>query len=187
VGCRSSLADPDTKVLMHISNFRPVKRVSDVVRVFAKVRERTDAVLVLVGDGPDRQHVEEETERLGVARYVRFLGKVDAVADLLRAADLFLLPSASESFGLSALEAMACGVPVIASDVGGLPEVVVNGETGALAPVGDVDAMTELAHEYLAPDRWRTARAAAVERSRDFDEAQVVPQYEALYRRVLGR
>lgn len=184
---RTALADGDTKVLMHVSNFRAVKRVPDVVRVFAKVRERIDAVLVLVGDGPARPDVEEEVARLGVASDVRFLGKVDAVADLLRAADLFLLPSESESFGLSALEAMACGVPVIASNVGGLPEVVVDGETGRLAPVGDVDAMAEAALEHLAPDRWRTARAAAVARARDFDEALVVPRYEALYQRVLGR
>lgn len=185
--CRKSFADPGAKVLMHISNFRSVKRVPDVVRIFAKVRERTDAVLVLVGDGPDRQLVIETAEELGVTEHVRFLGKVEAVADLLRSADLFLLPSESESFGLSALEAMACGVPVVASRVGGIPEVVIDGETGLLAPAGDVEAMAECALELLVPERWRKARAAAIERATAFDEAKVVPQYEALYERVLGR
>jgi N-acetyl-alpha-D-glucosaminyl L-malate synthase BshA len=185
--CRASLAPVGTKVLMHVSNFRPVKRVPDVIRVFAKVRQRLPAVLVLVGDGPERQEVEAEAERLGVAEDVRFLGKVDAVADLLRAADLFLLPSASESFGLSALEAMACGVPVVASRVGGLPEVVVDGVTGALVQVGDVDAMAERALELLQPDRWEQARVAAVKHTERFHEALIVPMYETLYQRVLDR
>jgi N-acetyl-alpha-D-glucosaminyl L-malate synthase BshA len=172
---------------MHISNFRKVKRVPDVVRIFAKVRKQVPSVLVLVGDGPERPETEAEVERLGLGSDVRFLGKVDAVADLLRAADLFLLPSQSESFGLAALEAMACGVPVVASAVGGLPEVVVDGETGALVPLGDLDAMSERAVELLSPDRWRTARAAALRRARDFDESKIVPMYEALYTKVLGR
>jgi N-acetyl-alpha-D-glucosaminyl L-malate synthase BshA len=184
-GCRSSLAPFGTKVLMHVSNFRKVKRVPDVVRVFAKVREQVPAVLVLVGDGPERPDTEAEVERLGLAEHVRFLGKVDAVADLLRAADLFLLPSASESFGLAALEAMACGVPVIASKVGGLPEVVVDGQSGALVAVGDVDAMAARALEFLAPDRWREARSAAVTDARRYDEVEIVPMYEELYQRVL--
>jgi N-acetyl-alpha-D-glucosaminyl L-malate synthase BshA len=185
--CRSSLAPPGTKVLMHVSNFRPVKRVPDVIRIFAKVRQRLPAVLVLVGDGPERQEVEAEAERLGVAEDVRFLGKVDAVADLLRAADLFLLPSASESFGLSALEAMACGVPVVASRVGGLPEVVADGVTGALVQVGDVDAMAQRAIELLQPERWEQVRAAAVKHTERFHEARIVPMYEDLYRRVIDK
>jgi N-acetyl-alpha-D-glucosaminyl L-malate synthase BshA len=171
---------------MHVSNFRPVKRVPDVVRVFARVLQELPAVLVLVGDGPERPAVEAEAERLGVSEQVRFLGKVDAVADLLRAADLFLLPSASESFGLGALEAMACGVPVVASRVGGLPEVVRDGATGALVQVGDVDAMANRALELLQPERWREVRAAAVAHTEQFHEARIVPMYEALYERVLG-
>jgi len=185
--CRTSFGDPGAKVLMHVSNFRQVKRVPDVVRIFAKVRQRTDAVLVLVGDGPDRPLVIETAEELGVTDHVRFLGKVEAVADLLRSADLFLLPSDSESFGLSALEAMACGVPVVASRVGGIPEVVIDGETGHLAPAGDVDAMADAALELLEPERWHRARAAAIERAAVFDESLIVPKYEALYERVVGR
>ena len=185
--CRAAFAPAGTKVLMHVSNFREVKRVPDVVRMFAKVRERIPSVLVLIGDGPERQATEAEAELLGVSEHVQFLGKVAAVAECLRAADLFVLPSSSESFGLSALEAMACGAPVVASRVGGIPEVVVDGETGMLVPVGDVDAMAEAATELLAPARWAEARAAAVARAHDFDADRIVPQYEELYRKVTGR
>ncbi len=184
--CRAALAPSGTKVLMHISNFRPVKRVPDIVRAFARVLESVPAVLVLVGDGPQRPEVEAEVQRLGVGSSVRFLGKVNFVADLLRAADLYVLPSASESFGVSALEAMACGVPVIGTNVGGLPEVVRDGETGALVPVGDVEAMADRALEFLEPDRWQTARAAAVRRAADFSASLVVPKYENLYERMVG-
>jgi len=122
--------------LIHVSNFRPVKRVTDVVRVFAGVRREILATLVLVGDGPDRDAAEQEVDRLKLQRDVRFLGKVDNVADVLRGSDLFLLPSETESFGLAALEAMACAVPVLASAVGGLPEVVVHGERASSRPRG---------------------------------------------------
>ena len=170
-------------VLMHVSNFRPVKRVRDVVRIFARVREQLPASLVMVGDGPDRGAAEDEARRHGVEREVHFLGKIDAVAPLLAGADLFLLPSQSESFGLSALEALACGAPVVASDTGGLPEVVRHGETGFLCPVGDVESMARVAVEVLADRaRWRamSAAAAADARSR-FGQDAIVAQYEALY------
>lgn len=183
--CRSSLAPYGTRLLMHVSNFRPVKRVPDVIEAFARIRRQVPATLVLVGDGPERPATEAAIARLGVGEHVRFLGKVDAVADLLRAADLFLLPSASESFGLAALEAMACGVPVVASRVGGVPEVVVDGESGALVDVGDVDALAARAVELLEPRRWKQAREAAVARARRFDEDTIVPQYEEFYQRVL--
>jgi len=186
-GCRSALAPPDVKVLMHVSNFRPVKRVHDVVRTFAAVRAAMPSVLVFVGDGPDRPAAEELVADLGLTRDVRFLGKVDAVADLLRCADLFLLPSESESFGLAALEALACGVPVVASDVGGLPEVVTDG-AGALVPRGDVQAMAARSLELLGdPARLRAARAAGLEVAARFSADRIVPRYEELYQRVLGQ
>jgi N-acetyl-alpha-D-glucosaminyl L-malate synthase BshA len=172
---------------VHISNFRAVKRVPDVVRVFAKVREQVPAVLVLAGDGPQRPEAEQEAERLGVTEDVRFLGKVDAVAELLRSADLYLLPSASESFGLSALEAMACGAPVLATRVGGLPEVVEHGVTGALIPLGDLDTMAQTALEILTDETMHeNMRRAGVERAKRFDTDHIVPMYEDLYRRVIG-
>jgi N-acetyl-alpha-D-glucosaminyl L-malate synthase BshA len=186
-GCRSAFGPPDVKVLMHISNFRPVKRVLDVVQTFARVRAAMPAVLVFVGDGPDRPAAEELVAELGLGRDVRFLGKVDAVADLLRCADLFLLPSASESFGLAALEALACGVPVIASDTGGLPEVV-SPDCGALVPVGDVEQMAARALDlFRNPARLQAARDAGVVSAARYSADRVVPMYEELYRQVLGQ
>lgn len=185
--CRRALAPADHKIITHVSNFRPVKRLLDVVRVFAAVRRAVPATLVLVGDGPDRDAAQHEADRLKLGRDVRFLGKVDRVADVLRGSDLFLLPSQEESFGLAALEAMACGVPVIASRVGGLPEVVVDGETGYLAPVGAVEEMAERAIAVLRDGavRQRMSRRAA-ERAGDFSVERVVPQYEQLYQTLLA-
>jgi len=175
-------------VLMHVSNFRPVKRVQDVVRVFARVARAVPSVLVMVGDGPERVTAEHEARELGVADHTHFLGRIDTVAPLLASADLFLLPSQSESFGLSALEALACGVPVVASRAGGLPEVVEDGVTGALRDVGDVDAMAAAAVDILGdPARWaRMSAAAASEARRRFDRQTVVSQYEAFYARTIG-
>ncbi len=173
----------DRKILMHISNFRPVKRVRDVVRVFAKVHAEVPATLVMIGDGPDRSEAEEEARSLGVATDVQFLGRIEAVAPLLAAADLFLLPSDRESFGLSALEALASGVPVVGSRAGGLPEVVRDGETGSLREVGDVEGMAADALRILTvPEHHRamSERAAADARER-FAQDRIVPQYEALY------
>jgi len=186
-GCRPALGPPDVKVLMHISNFRPVKRVRDVVQTFARVRAELRSVLVFVGDGPERPAAEELVAELGLSRDVRFLGKVDAVADLLRCADLFLLPSESESFGLAALEAMACGVPVVGTKVGGLPEVV-EPEAGALVPVGDVDQMAAQALAMLGDAaRLQAARGAAVRAAARYSADRIVPMYEDLYRRVLAQ
>jgi len=171
------------KILIHISNFRAVKRVRDVIRIFAKVRSQLPSILVMVGDGPDRLDAEEEAQTLGVEADVRFLGRIDAVAPLLAGADLFLLPSDRESFGLSALEALACGVPVVGSRAGGLPEVVRDGETGALREVGDVDAMARAAVSIMNDEaqlRRYSERAAADARAR-FARDMIVPQYEALY------
>ena len=186
---REAFAEPDEKILMHISNFRPVKRVPEIVRVFARVAREVPSRLVLVGDGPDRPAAEEEARRLGVGDRVVFLGKLESVAEVLACADLYILASETESFGLSALEAMACGAPVVGTRVGGLPEVVESGVTGELVPAGDLDAMTDAALGILRDsDRWhelsRAARARAVER---FSVERVVPIYESYYREVLAR
>jgi N-acetyl-alpha-D-glucosaminyl L-malate synthase BshA len=180
--------DSDTRVLMHVSNFRSVKRVKDVVRVFARVAEQMAAVLVMVGDGPDRVHAEAEARELGLHEKVFFLGKIEAVAPLLAGADLFLLPSASESFGLSALEALACGVPVVATKVGGLPEVVRDGETGFLCPVGDVEAMSQAAVGILRDaNRWQAMSTLAAADARErFSLDSIVADYEAFYEYTLA-
>jgi N-acetyl-alpha-D-glucosaminyl L-malate synthase BshA len=185
--CRRALAPAGHKILLHVSNFRPVKRVGDVVRVFAGVRKALPATLVLVGDGPERDATEHDVDRLGLRKDVRFLGKVDNVADVLRGGDLFLLPSETESFGLAALEAMACGVPVVATAVGGLPEVVVPNETGFLTPLGDVAAMTDRALAVLKDaalhERLRQNAAA---RALEFSAERIVPRYEQVYTDVLA-
>ena len=182
---RRRLAPQGHRILVHVSNFRPVKRIGDVVKIFAAVRKQLPATLVLVGDGPDRDATEQQVDGLGLRKDVRFLGKVESVGDVLRGADLFLLPSATESFGLAALEAMACGVPVVASAAGGIPEVVEDGKTGFLAPPGDVDAMAERATRILenTAEHARLQRNAAA-RALDFSADKVVPRYEALYEEV---
>jgi N-acetyl-alpha-D-glucosaminyl L-malate synthase BshA len=175
------------RVLMHISNFRAVKRVRDVVRIFARVREAVPSVLVMVGDGPDRVHAEAEARELGVHDSVFFLGKIDTVAPLLAAADLFLLPSQNESFGLSALEALASGVPVVGTAVGGLPEVVRSGETGVLCALGDIEGMASAAIEILRERRrWESMSGLAAEDARArFAMTDVVEQYETFYSAAL--
>lgn len=178
----------DRAVVMHVSNFRPVKRVRDIVRIFAKVRSERPAVLVMVGDGPERTSAEQEARDLGVQDDTFFLGKIDVVAPLLASADLFLLPSQSESFGLSALEALACGVPVVASRVGGIPEVVADGVTGVLRDVGDVDGMAAASLDIIGDHaRWdRMSAAAAADARQRFSRDEMVARYEAFYERTLG-
>jgi L-malate glycosyltransferase len=174
-------------ILMHLSNFRTVKRVRDVVRIFAEVNREIPSVLVMIGDGPDRPAAEEEARMLGVADSVSFLGKLDRIAPLLAAADLFLLPSQSESFGLSALEALASGVPVIGTNAGGLPEVVRNGETGVLCRVGDIPGMAAASLEILQdPKRWsEMSKLAAADARERFSRDAIVSKYESLYRTSL--
>jgi L-malate glycosyltransferase len=185
-GNGSVLAPEGTKVITHVSNFREVKRVKDVVRVFARIRRAMPAALVMVGDGPERVDAENEARELGVAQDVRFLGRLDSVASLLQASDLFLLPSQTESFGLAALEAMACGSPVVASRAGGLPEVVDDGVNGILEPVGSVEAMGRRAVELLRdPARHAAMREAAVAKAHEFSADRIVPMYESLYQEVL--
>jgi N-acetyl-alpha-D-glucosaminyl L-malate synthase BshA len=185
---RSKLSEPGEKIVMHISNFRPVKRVEDVVRVFAGLASRVPSRLVLVGDGPDRGRSQQLADELGVTDRVIFLGKQESVAELLACADLFLLTSSSESFGLVALEAMACGVPVVATRVGGVPEVVPHGQAGWLAEIGDVKAMVEYSVEALSNDAlWKSASVAARAAAEQFSADQVVPRYEAVYEEVASR
>ena len=185
---REKLAPGGEKIVMHISNFRAVKRVGDVVEIFLRIQRKVPARLVLVGDGPERPRVLQRAAELGLQDKVLFLGKHASVDELLSCADLFLLPSEKESFGLAALEAMACGAPVVASSVGGLPEVIDHEETGFLFDVGAVDEMAEAGVRLLSDDVLHgrvaeAARATAVER---FSARSVVPLYEALYERVIG-
>ena len=185
---RRHFAAPNEPILMHLSNFRPVKRVADVVRVFAHVARELPAQLVLVGDGPDRSQAEWLVHDLGIQSRVHFLGKQERVSELLALADLFLMPSEMESFGLAALEAMACKVPSIATRVGGVPELIDDGVTGLLFPVGDVESMAAGALNLLGdPARLNamreTARKTAQKR---FCANLVVPQYARFYERVLA-
>jgi N-acetyl-alpha-D-glucosaminyl L-malate synthase BshA len=185
---RARLSQTGEKIIMHISNFRPVKRVDDTVRIFARINRVLPSRLVLIGDGPERGRVQHVAEEEGVADRVAFLGKQESVAEILACADLFLLPSASESFGLVALEAMSCGVPVVATRVGGVPEVVPDGEAGFLAEVGDVQAMAEAGVRILKdPDEWRRMSQAAREAAAQFSTETVVPMYESYYRTVTGK
>ncbi len=175
------------KILTHISNFRTVKRVPDVIRIFKQVQEKIPSKLILVGDGPERSSCEMLVRELGLQKQVKFLGKQLELVPILSATDLFLMPSQSESFGLSALEAMACEVPVISSSVGGLPELQVHGETGYIAEIGDVDRMARYAIELLTNETKhrlfaQAARRRAVE---SFDVHKIVNQYEAHYEQCL--
>ncbi len=176
------------KMIVHVSNFRPVKRVRDVVRIFARMAKEIPSRLVLIGDGPDRPEAADEAHKQGVTDRVLFLGKQDSVAELLACADLLLLPSSNESFGLVALEAMASGVPVIATNAGGLPEVVEEGVTGFLAPIGEVEQMAEAGLYILRdPKRWRTMSAAARQFATErYGVNAIIPQYERYYERILG-
>ncbi|MGE5236626.1 MAG: N-acetyl-alpha-D-glucosaminyl L-malate synthase BshA [Acidobacteriota bacterium] len=184
---RRRLSPDGAPLLVHASNFRPVKRVMDVLTVFQQVLAARPAHLAMVGDGPERPTCERFAREAGIADRVEFLGNVTPVEGVLGAGDIFLLPSQEESFGLAALEAMACGVPVIASNAGGLPELVVDGAGGYTFPVGDTEAMARRAIALLAdPQEHLRQRERARERaSSEFSTATVVDRYEALYRQLL--
>lgn len=184
---RSKLAPNGEKILIHVSNFRHVKRVDDVIRIFERVLQKVPAKLLLVGDGPERSNCERLSRELAVHEHVLFLGKQTELVPLLSVSDLFLIPSQSESFGLSALEAMACEVPVVSSSVGGLPELVVHAETGYIAEIGDIDRMAKYAVELLTnPTKHRLFASAARKRAvQSFNKDSIVDQYEAHYERVL--
>lgn len=184
---RESYAPHGEKILMHASNFRPVKRVGDVVRIFAEVHARIPAKLILIGDGPERPFIQQLIKDLKLSAEVYFLGEQDHLEPLFFCADLFLLPSEQESFGLTALEAMNCSVPVIATEIGGLPEVITHGETGYLYPVGEIKKMAEKSIELLSnPEKHDLFKQQARRRAmQSFNADQIIPQYEAFYEEIL--
>jgi L-malate glycosyltransferase len=186
---RGRYAAPDERLLVHLSNFRPVKRIRDVVEVFARVAREVPARLMLIGDGPDRSVAEYLARQHKIQDRVHFIGKQDNVNELLPLADLMVMPSEMESFGLAALEAMACGVPTIATDVGGVPELIENGRNGLLFGVGDVDSMSAAAIALLGDEaRLQAMSEAGRKTAQDhFCASRVIPLYEEYYERVVGR
>ncbi len=184
---KKHVAPNGEKILMHTSNFRQVKRVSDTIRIFEQIYKEVPSKLILVGDGPDRSDCERLCRQLNLCEHVKFLGKQDGLIDILNAADVFLIPSQSESFGLAALEAMACGVPVVSSSVGGLPELIRHNESGFIAEIGDIDRMSKYVLDLLTNEKKyelfsKNARNRAVEL---FDIENVLPLYEQHYQKVL--
>ncbi len=181
---RQVIAPDNEKILIHASNFRKVKRIDDVIKVFAKVQATIPSKLLMVGDGPERHAAEELCRQLGVDEQVRFLGKQEQMEDILAVSDVFLLPSEYESFGLAALEAMAARVVVISSNAGGLAEINIAGETGFLAEVGDTEAMSNYAIQLLSnPDYLASMKEKAFQQACTFDISNIIPQYEKLYSR----
>jgi len=182
---RTAISPQGEKLLVHTSNFRGVKRVQDVIRIFYEVHKQVPSKLLLVGDGPDRPKAEKLCRNLKICDDVRFLGKLDAVEEVLSIADLFLMPSEKESFGLAALEAMACEVPVISTNAGGIPELNVNGETGFMSKVGDVADMVKNALFILDDANLARFKANALARAKDFDIGKIVPLYEEFYKKII--
>src|SRR5688572_250911 len=174
-------------LVVHTSNFRKVKRVTDVIKIFANIHSEIPAKLLMIGDGPDRTKAESMCRELDISHDVRFLGKLEAVEEVLSVADLFLMPSEKESFGLAALEAMACEVPVISSNTGGLPELNVQGVTGFLSPVGDVEDMTRKALFVLDKNNLPKFKENALKRAKEFDITQILPIYEEYYQRIMEK
>lgn len=174
-------------LVVHTSNFRKVKRIGDVIKIFNNIHKEIPSKLLMIGDGPERSPAEEECRELGIQDAVRFLGKLEAVEEVLSVADLFLMPSEKESFGLAALEAMACEVPVISSDTGGLPELNIQGITGFMSPVGDVEDMTRKALFVLDKQNLPQFKLNALKRAQEFDISRIRPLYERHYEKVLEK
>jgi N-acetyl-alpha-D-glucosaminyl L-malate synthase BshA len=180
------IAPNNERIVLHASNFRKLKRVNDVVRVFAEINKKVPSKLLFVGDGPDRPAAESLSRELGIYDETRFVGRQEQIEEVLAISDLFLLPSDYESFGLAAMEAMAAGVPVISSNAGGLPEINIEGETGYLADVGDVETMSIRAIELLSDEsKLKRFKAKAAAHAKQYDIETIVPRYEALYNRFL--
>lgn len=182
---KRAICPNDEKLLVHISNFRRVKRVKDVIQVFSQVRKIVPSKLLMVGDGPERSAAEEMCRQLGTCDDVRFLGKLEQIEEVLSVADLFYMTSEKESFGLAALEAMACEVPVISTTAGGLPELNINGVSGFLCEVGDVDDMAKKTIHILDDNNLATFKTGALNRAKEFDVNSVRPMYEKLYQHVV--
>lgn len=183
---KKNFAPNDEKILIHTSNFRALKRVQDVIKIFDEVRKKVDSKLILVGDGPDRGDCERLSRELGIFEEIKFMGKQDSLVELLSVSDIFIIPSQSESFGLSALEAMSCGVPVISSSVGGLPELNIHGETGYIAEIGDVERMSKYTIDLLSNQkRYDILSKNARKRAEELSEENIVPMYEKFYRRII--
>ncbi len=182
---RTAIAPEGEKLLIHTSNFRSVKRIDDVVAIFAGVRRQIPAKLLLVGDGPDRPRIEKLCRDTGFCNDIRFLGKLEAVEEVLSVSDLFLMPSEKESFGLAALEAMACEVPVVSTNAGGIPELNLDGVTGTTSEIGDVEDMVKNALYILQDENLPRFKAAARARAEEFAVENIVPLYEACYQRAI--
>jgi L-malate glycosyltransferase len=187
-GLREHVAPHGEKVLVHTSNFRVVKRVPDTIRILERVIKEIPAKLLLVGDGPDRSECERLCRQLGLCDDVKFLGKQDGLVEILNAADIFLIPSQSESFGLAALEAMACGLPVVSSNIGGLPELVRHNETGFIAGIGDIDRMAKYVTDLLTNQKkYELFSANARNRAVNiFNKSKIVHLYEEHYKKILN-
>lgn len=184
---KQMIAPNGEKIIIHTSNFRKVKRVEDVVAVFSQIIREIPAKLLLIGDGPERSHIEKVCREHNTCDWVTFLGKQEAIEEILSIGDLFILPSESESFGLAALEAMACEVPVISSNAGGIPEVNIHGVTGFLSDVGDVDSMAQNAIALLKdPEMLKTFRKNALTQAHNFELETILLQYEDIYQRVVN-
>jgi len=185
---KKMLAPNGEKIIAHVSNFRKVKRVQDVVLSFEKIRKEIDSKLLLIGDGPERNNMELLCRELGACDDIRFLGKQEKVEEILNIADIFMLPSATESFGLAALEAMACGVPVISSNAGGIPEINIHDQTGYLAPVGDIDQLAKYTLDLLRDEeKLAKFKSNALEQANRFKIENIVPLYEELYEQVIKK
>jgi N-acetyl-alpha-D-glucosaminyl L-malate synthase BshA len=188
ISCRSAMAQSNERIITHISNFRPVKRIPDVIQVFYKIQQHIPAKLMMVGDGPEKENAELLCQQLGIEDKVIFFGNSNEVDQILHYSDLFVLPSETESFGLAALEAMACGVPVLSSNSGGLPEVNIDGFSGYLSEVGEVDHMAKRGLEILSNDSvLQTFKSNARLTAEKFGIQQVLPLYEAIYTRAIAR
>ncbi len=185
---KQMIAPNGEKIIIHTSNFRKVKRVEDVVAIFSRIIKEIPAKLLLIGDGPERSHIEKVCREHNTCDWVTFLGKQEAIEEILSIGDLFVLPSESESFGLAALEAMACEVPVISTNAGGIPEVNINGVTGFLSDVGDVESMAQNAITLLKdPEMLKTFRKNALKQAHNFDLKTILLQYEVVYNRVVNQ